>query len=225
MSQSIHGTDSRPQRHFQRLDHRAYQCQWRRHRACLHREPLGGHLHDQGFRQRRTEPGRLQPDQPFPAGDQPERYLCRKCLCPVAEPRRRSRCTSWVNALNVGTAPAAVVQEIEQSPEYLNDVVRALYQHYLNRAPDSGGLTALTGQLAGGVSIESVTAEILSSPEYFNDKGGNNTAFVQGLYQDVLGRTGSPTDVQGWVNALNSGATRDQVALRLPDFGRNIAPT
>ena len=120
---------------------------------------------------------------------------------------------TWVNALNNGMSPVTMVQDIEKSPEYLDDMVTALYRHYLNRAPDSGGLSAFAGQLAGGMTIEAVAAEIVSSPEYFNDAGNNSTTFVQHLYQQILGRNGSTSEVNGWVSALKAGASHNQVAL------------
>jgi hypothetical protein len=120
---------------------------------------------------------------------------------------------AWVNALNAGTSPAAMIQAIEGTTEYLNDMVKALYQHYLGRTADAAALAGWTSALAGGTSIEQVTADILSSGEYFSDQGNTNSGFVQGLYQQILGRTASASEVQTWVNALNGGATRTQVAL------------
>ena len=120
---------------------------------------------------------------------------------------------AWVNALNTGISPVTMVQDIEQSPEYLDDMVTALYRHYLNRAPDSGGLSAFAGQLAGGMTIEAVAAEIVSSPEYFNDAGNNSTTFVQHL----LSADTRPErfDQRGeWVgHRAKAGASHNQVAL------------
>jgi hypothetical protein len=120
----------------------------------------------------------------------------------------------WVNLLNNGASPATVVQDIEQTTEYRTDVVASLYQHYLKRGldPFAQGWINL---LAAGASIEFVTAGIVASPEYLAAHGGTSTGFVQGLYQDILGRAGSAGEVQIWVNTLSSGASRTQVALAL----------
>jgi uncharacterized protein DUF4214 len=118
----------------------------------------------------------------------------------------------WANMLNSGMAPSTVVQDIEQSLEYRNDVVNGLYLHYLKRAAEPLGLQYWSGVLAGGGTIEQVIDGIVSSPEYFALQGNSNSGFVQGLYQDILGRTASPGEVQGWVNGL-SGATQAQVAM------------
>ncbi len=79
-----------------------------------------------------------------------------------------SSATAWINLLNAGTLPATVIQDIEQSPEYVNDLVAALYQHYLSRSSANdpaaqGWVTALEN----GATIEQVIAGIVSSPEFW----------------------------------------------------------
>ncbi len=91
-------------------------------------------------------------------------------------------------------------------------MVKALYVHYLQRKADGGGLASWTSALASGATIESVTASIVGSQEYFNLQNDNNTTFVQSLYKNILGRTGSSADVQIWVSQFAKGATRTQVA-------------
>jgi hypothetical protein len=128
----------------------------------------------------------------------------------------------WLGLLDGGTSPAAVVRGIETSPEYLRDVVDALYQHYLGRAADAMGLAGWSGALAAGVSLEQVTADILASPEYFADHRltpapGQSPylGFVQGLYREVLGRSGSSAEWAPWTTALDSGRlTAEQAALQ-----------
>lgn len=67
--------------------------------------------------------------------------------------------------------------------------------------------------LAQGTSIDQLRLVLFSSQEYFDRAGGNNTAFVNRLYTDVLGRSPNDTDTgkQGWINALNSGASRNAI--------------
>jgi hypothetical protein len=126
----------------------------------------------------------------------------------VADPGAQA----WVGALNRGAAPTSIVRGVASSTEYLTDVVASIYQHYLHRGLDAGA-PGWVGLLAGGTSNEQVTIDIVSSPEYFADQGGSNSGFVRGLYLDILNRTPSAAEVQVWVNALNSGLTRGQVAM------------
>ncbi len=118
----------------------------------------------------------------------------------------------WVNLLNNGASPSSVVLCIEGSSEYLGEIVNGLYQHYLNRPADAGGLASWTAALSGGTTFESVTASIVGSSEYFGLQNSNNLTFVQSLYQNILGRTGNSSEWQTWVSLINSGTSRTQVA-------------
>jgi parallel beta-helix repeat protein len=121
--------------------------------------------------------------------------------------------SSWVQALNGKNSPASVVLGIEGSTEYLTDQVSALYARYLNRAPDSSGEQHWLNVLMHGGTLEQVAEGIVSSPEYFQDHGGTNQGYVMGLYQQVLGRTPSVSELNSWVSALNAGQSRLAVAI------------
>jgi len=114
----------------------------------------------------------------------------------------------WVNQLNSGLAPATFVQDIEASPEYLNDLVAGLYTKYLGRSPDAGAQTWVS-QLEAGVPIAQVTANILASQEFYNDTGGTPTSYIETLYQDLLGRTPSQAELNSWLSVFNAGLVRN----------------
>lgn len=115
--------------------------------------------------------------------------------------------------LNQGAAPSTVVADIEASTEYFDDVVTALYEHYLKRAPDSVGLTAYAHLLAGGATIEQVAADIVASPEFFQNEGENsNSGYVNALYEYILDRSPDSAGYSSWLKALNGGASRTTVA-------------
>ena len=118
----------------------------------------------------------------------------------------------WVNLLDSGRSPSSVIQSVEQSTEYLGNVVTGIYQHYLGRLPDFGA-AAWINALAGGTSIESVTASIVSSNEYFANHGGTNAGYINGLYQDILGRLPDSGGFNSWMAFLNGGGSRHQTAL------------
>lgn len=118
----------------------------------------------------------------------------------------------WVELLANGVAPSTVIGDIEQSTEYLTDVVTSLYQHYLGRGLDPGAF-GWVNLLADGTSIEQVTADIVASPEYYGDKGGSNFGFVNGLYGDILDRNADPGGLNAWLAFLNAGGSRYQAAL------------
>jgi hypothetical protein len=54
----------------------------------------------------------------------------------------------------------------------------------------------------------------MSTAEYQIDHP-SNTAFVTAVYQDLFNRTPDPGGLTAWVNALNNGQSRSQVAQSL----------
>ena len=81
-----------------------------------------------------------------------------------------------------------------------------LYQAALDRAPDSGGLSAHTGALQHGLSLRDDALSFINSVE-FGVKFGTNTsdqAFVTALYNNVLDRAPDAAGNASWLNALTN---------------------
>jgi virginiamycin B lyase len=74
----------------------------------------------------------------------------------------------WVNLLNNGGSASDVALRVLSSDEGLRLEVQSLYQLYLHRSPDDGGLAAFTQFLKRGGTEEQAIESLLSSPEYFN---------------------------------------------------------
>jgi hypothetical protein len=115
--------------------------------------------------------------------------------------------------LSVTTATLAVASGIVRSAESLTDFVTAEYNALLHRPPDTAGLNAFVAQLSNGTPPEAVEAQIAASDEYFKNHGSNNTQWVTGLYNDLLGRGADSAGLNAWVNALATGSTRIQVSF------------
>jgi hypothetical protein len=116
--------------------------------------------------------------------------------------------TVWAGALDLGIVTRdQVALRITTSPEYQNRALDQLYSKLLRRAVDAGGRAVWDAFLAHGGSLAQVEANILASPEYFQSQGGNsNAAWLQAVYQDVLGRALDPPGQTTWGDALGSGA-------------------
>ena len=94
------------------------------------------------------------------------------------------------------------------------DVAR-LYLAGLGRAPDVTGLLGWTAQIDDAhASLSAVASSFATSPEFIQDYGSlSNAAFVNQLYEAVLGRTADAAGAQDWDGLLASGASRGMVAL------------
>jgi hypothetical protein len=79
-----------------------------------------------------------------------------------------------------------------------------MYFTLLGRAPDPVGLNFFVSALRSGSNRAAVESTIIGSTEYFVDHGVNDSTFVIGVYQNVLLRTPSNTEVNFWVQDLHS---------------------
>jgi len=121
----------------------------------------------------------------------------------------------WDAQLAAGATRVQVALGIEQTMEFERNVVNGLYLHYLHRVADAGGLEFYAQLMSQGATIEHVEALIIGSDEYFADQGGSNDAFLNAVYQDVLGRPIDSTGLAWWNSLLAAGQTRTQVASQI----------
>ncbi len=112
-------------------------------------------------------------------------------------------------------------------PEISGQVFR-IYQATLGRDPDSAGHLAWVTQLfEDRTTLPAVAAGFVGSPEFINTYSPNLTddAFVELLYQNVLGRASDPGGKQAWLSVIADGASRAQVVLGFSDSREFIAAT
>jgi hypothetical protein len=101
---------------------------------------------------------------------------------------------------------------LTHSAEYYSNFVTAAYQRYLGRTPAPSEVAGWVGVMQSGLSDERLEASFIGAPEYIANRGGPGAGWVTGMYQDLLGRTPAPSEVAGWVNALNGGMAPAAVA-------------
>jgi hypothetical protein len=127
-----------------------------------------------------------------------------------------SELSQWVNLLPA-LGQGAVAYAISHSPEALTHAVDGFYVQFLGRAAVGGEEAGWVAALQHGATEEQVIAGLLSSSEFAAHAnaliGGANADanYVQALYQLLLSRTGSTTEVNAWLGALPRG--RASVAL------------
>ena len=93
------------------------------------------------------------------------------------------------------------------------DPVARLYSAYFLRNPDPGGFHYWLTKKRNGTNLSAISNTFATSSEFKNRYGSlSNGAFVNLVYQNVLGRAGEPSGVTFWTNQLNAGKkTRGQV--------------
>jgi hypothetical protein len=124
----------------------------------------------------------------------------------------------WVPRLGIGNSTIAhqgVASGIATSNEAFSRDVQILYQTYLFRAPEAGGLAFWFAQLKAGASLNQVRAGILGSTEFFQQTGSNNSQFLDAVYQFVLGRGIEPAGQAFWTQKLNQTVSRTAVVQQI----------
>ncbi len=121
----------------------------------------------------------------------------------------------FLDALNRGATRQGIVAAILASEEYLSRRVQSTYSTYLGRLP---GAAEVAGRLSSlrqspvGVE-EPLVGSVVASAEYFRAKGNSNALWVTGLYNDVLGRNGTPAELNSTLDRILSGYRDERLAV------------
>jgi hypothetical protein len=112
---------------------------------------------------------------------------------------------AWLDALHAGTVPSAIAHGFAASAEREGMRIRDDYRTYLSREPEAGIVSAWVDAFLHGASNENVVAGFAASAEYY-DKWGNGRPgdWLASVYKDVLHRSASDAEVQGWVGETPS---------------------
>ena len=132
-----------------------------------------------------------------------------------------ARVWTWVDALNKGsTTPAGFLASLvsREGIDHAQPVTR-VYLAALGRLPDRGGLAFWTRRHYDGSPLIRQAEQFVASSEFARRFGQpDDAAFVDLLYQNVLGRPGDPGGRDYWVRRLQSGAiTRAGLVLQFSE--------
>jgi Tol biopolymer transport system component len=116
------------------------------------------------------------------------------------------------NVVTTGTSRTELVRRVVYSPDYQRHLVGELVSYFLGRRAAAWEVDAAAGLLAGGLTVEQVEALVVGSDEYLAAHGGTVDGFLDGLYQEVLGRPVDATARTLWRSAIGLGWSRTLVA-------------
>jgi parallel beta-helix repeat protein len=122
----------------------------------------------------------------------------------------------WVAELAQGVPRQQVAFQmvrIASFEEFQHDTVAALYEQYLGRVPDSGGLAYWSAYLYDGGTIEGMSQALVSSQEYWQSRGGGMAdGFLKALFRDALGRQIDPAALTYFEGLVAEGASSAEIA-------------
>jgi S-layer protein len=128
--------------------------------------------------------------------------------------------SGWTAAVDSGAMTLSQVENaIVISPEAQADVVPVVdFYAALGRTPDQAGLSGYVAAMEQGASMVDIAADFLGSPEgqgvYGSGAGTSpdaNLAFINTVYQLVLGRPPETAGMGWWADALAAGTTPAQM--------------
>ncbi len=128
----------------------------------------------------------------------------------LGRPADASGLAFWTDQLESDVSRQTVAQSILNSDEYKIRYIIHLFQTLLGRNPSAADVQPHLDFLRGGGTTLQLTANFLSSPEYFfRTSGGDLSAYVTHVFQDVLGRPADQRALQVWVPFLQSNSRFD----------------
>jgi hypothetical protein len=117
-----------------------------------------------------------------------------------------SEVQTWLNALAAGATEAQVAYGFAASPEREGIRVRGDYATFLGRSASDAEVNLWVNLFVTGVTNEDVVTGFVSSPEYYNSPGkgkSNKASWVFSAYTQVLFRSPTVSEVNGWLAFLN----------------------
>lgn len=134
----------------------------------------------------------------------------------------------WRTRVGGGTVtPQAAIDQLLSSASVgkLGSVVR-LYQAFYRRPPDAGGFRYWRDQIRRGVSVDKVSQSFATAQEFRTLYGTlDDGAFVDRVYQNVLGRAPDASGRTYWVGQLRKGVSRGKVMTGFSESPENKTAT
>ncbi|GAA0603310.1 hypothetical protein GCM10009416_46220 [Craurococcus roseus] len=128
-----------------------------------------------------------------------------------------------------GSAAATILDDdlpASAPPAHAAKVAR-LYDAALDRSPDRGGFEFWVNALGKGEALSSLASGFLASEEFAARFGASadDAAFVERLYQNVLGRSGEAEGRAFWCDSLGKGGARAEVLAAFSESAEHVALT
>ena len=121
----------------------------------------------------------------------------------LARPASQSEISGWLQKMSSGMSAEQVALGFATSPEREAERVSATYQVVLGRQASASEIAYWVNRFENGATNEDVAAGFLASQEFYNTRGqGNVVNWVQAVYQDVLHRTASSSELAFWQTQL-----------------------
>ncbi len=134
----------------------------------------------------------------------------------------------WSARLRGGENPASLIETMVSSPEFADSVapIVRLYYAHLQRAPGLEGLSFWAGQVRNGWTIDGVSEFFARSDEFVAKYGSlSDGAYVDLVYENVLGRAPEAEGRAFWIEELGAGLPRGVLMARFSESPEFVSQT
>ncbi|MCB1031579.1 MAG: DUF4214 domain-containing protein, partial [Acidimicrobiales bacterium] len=134
----------------------------------------------------------------------------------------------WSSRVAASWTPGQFIAHLALSSEADTKVhsLTRLYLAYFLRNPDHGGHSYWLAQRNNGATLVSISTSFANSSEFKNRYGSlSNSAFVDRVYRNVMGRSADTAGLNYWTGRLNSGTSRGQVMANFSQSSEYISKT
>lgn len=114
--------------------------------------------------------------------------------------------------LKQGVSRQAIASQLTHSDEYFDKRIEQAYENYLGRSASAQDIAFWRLMMRMGMTDEQLEAAFIGSNEFYNHAGGNDRAWVDEMYFDLLGRSPDAAGEAYWTSVLAHGGNRSQVA-------------
>lgn len=97
------------------------------------------------------------------------------------------------------------------SDDTVEDFISRLYEAFLGREPDEGGLHAWSESLKSKKTTGAKVVYRFVYSDEFRNNPLNHSDFVRAMYQTIFGREGDKAGIASWTDILENGCTRKKV--------------
>ena len=130
-----------------------------------------------------------------------------------------------IQSLAAGATAGEVIASLEagRGQATTSAALIRLYRAVFLRPPDTGGLTYWLGRMEGGTRLVQVAATFAGSREFKNRYGSlSDPAFVDRIYQNILGRPADPSGRAYWIRKLGAGTSRGVLVAQFAQSGEYV---
>src|SRR3954449_11653139 len=151
-------------------------------------------------------------------GPSNDRFINQLYIDLLGRPADSAALATFNGLLGGGASRNDVATAVLTSAEYRQRLLTDFYSTFLHRAISAPEVSFWMPAFGAGMTDEQIEAQITASPEYFAIAGSTNAAWINRMFNDVLGRSPSAAETAAFLTQL-AGSSRLSVGLAILNSG------